>query len=146
MKRHRTDVGTALALALSLAPSRSLATDDKPCGHIDRLLLEAATGFHAIAAPSPENRQGVSLVLPGAKECTLDDDSVYQCEWVVESPAKGIQEFEAFAASLATCLTSKGFDVDHRPGFFHAIRRGTASVVASWWREFLTIELQVAKE
>jgi hypothetical protein len=82
---------------------------------------------------------------PGAKECRLDD-AVYECEWVVESPAKGIQEFEAFAGSLATCLKSKGFDIDHQPGLFQAVRRGIASVVASWSREFLTINLQVAKE
>ena len=145
MKRQRTAVGTAIALALALAPSRSLAADDQPCGHIDRLIQEAATDFHAIAAPAPGNRQGVSLALPGAKECRLDD-AVYECEWVVESPAKGSQEFEAFAGSLATCLKSKGFDIDHQPGLFLAVRRGIASVVASWSREFLTINLQVAKE
>src|SRR5262245_59456327 len=137
MNRQRRGVGTAVALAFALASDRTLAANDRPCGHIDRLVQEAATNFQAIAAPSPANPAGVSLVLPGAKECTLDD-SGYGCEWVVESPDKGIQEFEAFAGSLAACLKPRGFDIDQQAGFFLAIRRGIVSVIANWSREFLT--------
>ena len=144
MKRRRKAVGTAIAVALALGHGRTTA-EENPCAHIDRILREAATDFQAIAAPTPGNADGVTLVLPGAKECTLRD-SVYGCEWVVESPNKGIQEFEALSGSLAQCLKPRQFEIERQPGFFHARRPGVASVLADWSREFLTIYLEVEKE
>ena len=144
MKTRRTAAATAIAVALALGHGRTTAEED-PCAHIDRILREAATDFRTIARPTPGNADGVTLVLPGAKECTLRD-SVYGCEWVVESPDKGIQEFEAFSASLAQCLKPRKFEIERQPGFFHARSPGVASVLADWSREFLTIYLEVEKE
>jgi hypothetical protein len=135
----------SIAVALALGNGRTAAAGENPCAHIDRLLQEAATDFQAIARPSAGNATGVSLVLPGAKECTLRD-SAYGCEWVVESPDKGIEEFEVFAASLAQCLKPKKFEIERQPGFFNASRPGVASVIADWSRDFLTIQLHVEKE
>lgn len=144
MKRRRNAAATAIAVTLALGHGRTTAEED-PCAHIDRILREAATDFEAIARPTPGNAEGVTLVLPGAKECTLRN-LVYGCEWVVESPDKGIQEFEAFSRSLAQCLKPRKFDIEQQPGFFHARRPGVASVLADWSREFLTIHLEVEKE
>lgn len=144
MERRRKAVGTAIAFALALGHGGTTA-EENPCAHIDRILREAATDFEAIARPTPGNAEGVTLVLPGAKECTLRN-LVYGCEWVVESPDKGIQEFEAFSRSLAQCLKPRKFDIEQQPGFFHARRPGVASVLADWSREFLTIHLEVEKE
>ena len=144
MKRRRRAVAAAIAVALALGHGRTTAEED-PCSHIDRILTEAATDFKAIARPTPGNPEGVTLVLPGAKDCTLRD-SVYGCEWVVESPDKGIQEFEAFSGSLAQCLKPRKFEIERRREFLHARRPGVASVVADWSRQFLTIYLEVEKE
>jgi len=144
MKRPTKAVGTAIVVALALGHGRATA-EENPCAHIDRILREAATDFKAIASPTPGHADGVTLVLPGAKECTLRD-SVYGCEWVVESPDKGIQEFEALSGSLARCLKPREFEIERQPGFFHARRSGVASVLADWSREFLTIYLEVEKE
>lgn len=144
MKRRRKAVGTAIAVALALGHGRTTAEED-PCAHIDRILREAATDFRAIAWPTPGNAEGVTLVLPGAKECTLRD-SVYGCEWVVESPDKGIQEFEVFSGSLAQCLKPRKFEIERQPGLFYARRPGVASILADWSRESLTIYLEVEKE
>src|SRR6185503_1043817 len=110
MKRPTKAVGTAIVVALALGHGRATA-EENPCAHIDRILREAATDFKAIASPTPGNADGVTLVLPGAKECTLRD-SVYGCEWVVESPDKGIQEFEALSGSLARCLKPREFEIE----------------------------------
>ena len=144
MKTRRPAVATAIAVALALGHGRTAAEED-PCAHIDRILREAANDFKAIARPTPGNADGVTLVLPGAKECSLRD-SVYGCEWVVESPDKGIQEFEALSSSLAQCLKPRKFEIERQPGFLHARRPGVASVVADWSRQFLTIYLEVEKE